>query len=332
MLFSRQTLSNLTLPELEDLCALVMDVISEKQVPGFNCERSLVCPHCGSIHCVKNGKVRLKQRFLCRDCCKTFGASTGTAFASSNLPKEKWQAYVKCMVEGRTLEKSAELVGVCLKTSFYMRHKILNALASIETSTVSGTVQMDETFVAESFKGNHKKSGFQLPRKARKRGHQVTKRGLSREQVCVGTAIDRNANLIMGMTGHGRVSCAELERLYEGYVTKGSTLWTDGLNSYKKLSKKLKAHHEMVPSGEYAKGDVNLAHINSLHRRFRGFLEPFHGVSTKFLGNYLAWFRWAEQAKGLRESAKAGQMWKDALGEAVDVRIGTIRRQVAAFV
>jgi len=37
------------------------------------------------------------------------------------------------------------------------------------TGDVDGVVEMDETFVAESFKGNHKKSGFSMPRHARKR-------------------------------------------------------------------------------------------------------------------------------------------------------------------
>ena len=61
---------------------------------------------------------------------------------------------------------------------------------------VDGIVEMDETFVAESFKGNHKKSGFEMPRPARKRGKQVKKRGISNEQVCIATAIDRNENII----------------------------------------------------------------------------------------------------------------------------------------
>ncbi len=66
---------------------------------------------------------------------------------------------------------------------------------------VSGVVEMDETFVAESFKGNQKKSGFTIPRKSRKRGKEVSKRGISNEQVCIATANDRNNNIIMEMVG-----------------------------------------------------------------------------------------------------------------------------------
>jgi transposase-like protein len=240
------------------------------------------------------------------------------------------------MVEGRTLEKSAEIVGVCLKTSFYMRHKILNALDCVQTDTVGGIVEMDETFVAESFKGNHRKGGREIHRKAHKRGKSIRKRGLSNEQVCIGTALDRTGHLIMAMAGHGRVSYDELERLYDGHVVEGSTLCTDSLNSYKKLSGDLKTAHRAVPSGKHsvkvADDIFTLARINSLHSRFKTWLDRFHGVSTRHLGNYLAWFKWIEQVKDMRESAKTGQMWQDVLSELVDVRIETIRYQAPAFV
>jgi len=329
-------LIGLTLSELEKMCALIMDTVADRQAVRPSAsempERELVCPHCGSIHCVKNGSVRGKRRFVCRDCKKSFGTNHNSVLMFSNLSPKIWKAYVGCMVNGKTLEVSAQIVGVCLKTSFYMRHKILDALACIERDTVGGIVEMDETFLHESFKGNHKKSGFVMPRRAHKRGNAVSTRGLSKEQVSIGTALDRSDNLIMNMAGFGRVSYAQLERIFDGHVRKGSTLWTDSLGGYKKLSKKLEARHEAIPSGEYTKGEVNLAHINALHSRFKKWLDRFHGVSTKHLGNYLAWFLWLEGAKGLKESAKAGQMWQDVLNEMADTKIETIRFRVPAFV
>lgn len=78
------------------------------------------------------------------------------------------------MIIGFSIRKNAENVGVCVKTSFYMRHKVLDCIrAFMGVGDVDGIVEMDETFVAESFKGNHKKSGFKMPRPARKRGKQI---------------------------------------------------------------------------------------------------------------------------------------------------------------
>lgn len=101
------------------------------------------------------------------------------------------------MIAGYSIRKSAETVGGCVKTAFYMRHKLLDSIrVYIGRGTVEGIVELDETFVAESFKGNHKKSGFVMPRPSRHRGSEVKKRGISSEQVCIATGIDRNGNII----------------------------------------------------------------------------------------------------------------------------------------
>ena len=106
---------------------------------------------------------------------------------------------------GYSIRKSAEIVEVGVKTSFYMRHKILDCIGTfMGTGDVDGVVEMDETFLAESFKGNHKKSGFSMPRQVHKRGKEIKKRGISNEQICVATAIDRNNNIIIEMICKGQ--------------------------------------------------------------------------------------------------------------------------------
>ncbi|HAX73777.1 MAG TPA: hypothetical protein DCY20_09680 [Firmicutes bacterium] len=78
---------------------------------------------------------------------------------------------MECMVAGFSVRKCAEIVGVCVKTSFYMRHRILDAIRLfLGVGHVEGVVEMVETFFAESFKGNHRKSGFSMSRKPHKRG------------------------------------------------------------------------------------------------------------------------------------------------------------------
>ncbi len=52
-----------------------------------------------------------------------------------------------------------------------MRHRILDTVSTnLGISNISGIVEMDETYLPESFKGNHKKSGFKMSRAPRKRG------------------------------------------------------------------------------------------------------------------------------------------------------------------
>lgn len=97
---------------------------------------------------------------------------------------------------GFSIRRSAIQIGVCVKTSFYMGHRILDAIRPyIGMGYLEGVVEMDETYIAESFKGNHVKSRFVMPPPSRKRGGEVTKRGISSEQVCVLTGLDRQGNI-----------------------------------------------------------------------------------------------------------------------------------------
>ena len=70
-------------------------------------------------------------------------------------------------------------------------------------------------FFAESFKGTRTAN---MPRKSRKRGKEIKKRGISKEQICVATALDRQGNLIIEPLCKGRMTHKELERLYKGHI------------------------------------------------------------------------------------------------------------------
>lgn len=116
------------------------------------------CVHCGSTTVVKYGKVGKAQRYRCKDCQKTFNTLTFSSLSYSKLPLDLWVHYAQCLISGYSIRKSAKIVGVCIKTSFYMRHKLLDCIRTyIGVGYVKGIVELDETMVAESFKGNHKK-------------------------------------------------------------------------------------------------------------------------------------------------------------------------------
>lgn len=104
---------------------------------------------------------------------------------------------------------------------------------------VDGVVEMDETFVPVSYKWNHKKSGFAMPRPARKRGKQIKKRRISSEQVYIATAIDRNGNIILEPIYTGRISHTNPETLYKGRIDDNSIICTDSHKSYIHLLKTL---------------------------------------------------------------------------------------------
>jgi len=133
-----------------------------------------------------------------------------------------------------------------------------------------------------------------MPRESRKRGKQVKKRGISNEQVCIGTGIDNDGRIIMEMVCNGRIIGEKPEKLYDGRLCAGTIIITDSLSSYESLSEKLKLRHKQIPTGKHMDGGFSLSCVNSLHSRFKTWMRRFNGVSTKHLANYLVWFKWLE--------------------------------------
>ena len=63
---------------------------------------------------------------------------------------------------------------------------------------------MDEKYVAKSYKGNRSlQKDFSMDRKARKRGSEVHTPGLSKEQVCIETAMDEYGVSVARIAGLG---------------------------------------------------------------------------------------------------------------------------------
>lgn len=291
------------------------------------------CPYCKGERIIKFGKLKGKQRFRCKCCGKTFNDFSLSALANSKLPLVKWVEYAKCILLHYSVRKSAKIVGVGVKTSFYMRHRILDAVRTyMGIGDVSGVVEMDETFVAESFKGNHNKSGFDMPRKSRKRGGEVSLRGISKQQVCIATAIDRNNNIIMEMVCKGRVRSKDLERLYDGHMTKSSIICTDSHKSYIQFSKNQAVEHIRIKRGHHKNGIYHISHINSLHSHFKGFLEPFKGVSTKYLANYIHWFKWLQNFKAEKETIKTKNLIVHSATKFVESKINQYRGRQPVFI
>ena len=108
------------------------------------------CPRCGDAHVVRRGRdADGTQRWLCRGCRRTFTGKSRSLVASSRLDEATWDRFVDGMVEGLTLRELADRCGVCVKTSWYMRKRILS-LQGLRSDAhlmrkVAGLALTDET-------------------------------------------------------------------------------------------------------------------------------------------------------------------------------------------
>lgn len=132
---TRQFLPQMTAAEksrvLRSLKALIDAELFELAASeGAEDDPDRACPWCGSPHYVKRGRDgRGRQRFLCRGCARTFTDATMRIFSTTKLDRSAWMRFAECHVDMLPLRESAEKCGVCLKTAFFMRHRLLEAMA-----------------------------------------------------------------------------------------------------------------------------------------------------------------------------------------------------------
>lgn len=244
---------------------------------------------------MKKGKSKNgEQRYLCQDCGRTFGMGSGHILGTSRLPKETWMANAECFVLMLPLRECAGRCHVCLKTAYTMRHRLIECLSAYSPSFKTGRgcgCELDETYFPESFKGNHTKGSFTMPRHSRHRGKQVHRRGLSREQICVMTGVNDSNETFLQVSGRGILSRKRAMDVLRDRIASASVVATDKASAYVDILAELEVDaHTAYDSKDPSEGTIN--RINAVRSLLGAFMGPFKGVSTKHLDAYLAWFRW----------------------------------------
>ena len=265
------------------------------------------CPHCANREVVRWGAASALPRYRCKACRRTFNALTKTPLAHLRV-KDEWTAQAAAMIEGLSTAKAARRCGVHYTTAFRWRHRFLASLASDKPKALTGIVEGDETFILESFKGRRS----DLPRKSRKRGGKLAKRGLSAEQIPVIVARDRQgATTDAVLAKLNRVSIAAA---LGGGVTPANEFCCDGGTAIVAFARRagIAAHILPMPGKPNPKSpEFHLNNVNAYHARLKEWLRRFHGVATKNLPNYLGWRRTLE---ALGENATSGAMILGAIG------------------
>ena len=247
------------------------------------------CPHCKSEGVRKNGKTNGVQRYKCASCDKTFGATNNTPFFRTQKTFDQWNDFIKLMFDEKPMgvRELGKRIGVDHRTAYFWRHKVLNALNTVKGATLTGVVEADETYMRLSFKGQRK-----LPRgwKRRKR-----KRGLSKQQVCVLTAMDRTKNMLLRSTCLASPSAQRITDVLGPYTARDAVLVTDGLLAYQGFARNLGLTHEVLGCATEVRGAYHVQHVNSLHYNFKKrIMVPFNGVATKYLDHYLTYYKWSK--------------------------------------
>jgi len=301
---------------------LLSQLISIKDTSDFNLltirEQQLnnkvgCCPHCDSPKYNKDGHEKSGvQRYVCKSCKRNFNPFTGTWLTMINK-RELLVPYIKLMEQGLSLEKIKDSLDINKKTAFDWRHKICSSLNSVEEQDFSGITESDETFFLHSKKGDK-----DLDRKPRKRGGSAEKRGINEEQVAAIVTMDRDNAVDLKVSCLGRITKDDIVHAIGDKINDRTILCSDGHVSYKGFAMDNHLEHHVLKANikQYCiAGTYHIQHVNSAHSRLKSWITgDLYGVATKYLQNYLNWFRIREKFEGITVLKKIMKSALDVCG------------------
>jgi transposase-like protein len=271
--------------EAIDLCELI-DRYGDDQKCRNYLERlrwpdGVHCPKCNGT---KISSILKRDQYNCdsESCGYQFSVMAGTIFHDTHLPLTKWflAIYIMCQSRnGVSANQLKRMLGINYRTAWYLAHRIRHAVEQATDPKLSGTVEMDETYVGGK---QHRGKGWNTP--------------------------DNNKEVVIGLRQRG----GEL-RFFHAEDAKSGTLakyikenvgadvevmMTDEFPAYPKamIGAGIKGSlHKTIRhrSRVYVDGDI---HTNTVESAFsllkRGIMGTWHKISAKHLPAYLDEMTW----------------------------------------
>ena len=246
------------------------------------------CPKCGIAHpkVIKGGKTSTgKQMYRCMECQRRFTADYGTYSFYSHRRPEAWNDMIKMTLAGETLEAVSHALRINIATAFRMRHKLMCSLEEETTGTMMAEqAELDEKYILKSHKGTKLEAVA-----GKKRGTPSSKRGISNDQICLLTGVQRGGSSYFRSFNMGRPSADEVMNLLP-HIEQKTYIWTDACASYNRLIKELGSDSKVVSNKKDYDKVNHLNNVNSFHSMVERWYRDMSGVASKYINRYAALF------------------------------------------
>jgi transposase-like protein len=236
----------------------------------------VTCPTCGS-KTVYFDQSRNGWECKTRHPKRKFTLKTGTIFEDSPLGLDKWLPTVWMIANCKNGVSSWEIhraIGVTQKTAWFMLHRIRLAMQDDDGGRLSGTVEVDETYIGGKARNMHKA----------KRERLKGGRGMLGKTAVMG---------LLERHGDGRSTvrtkvvpgnkALHLEPEVSRHVEPGATVYTDALRSYRALTENGFIHKVIDHAEKYVDGQIHTNGCENFWSLLKGALrgtyvsvEPFH--------------------------------------------------------
>ena len=231
------------------------------------------CPRCSGRVI---SRIHKRDQFDCDSCRYQFSVTAGTIFHDSKLPLWKWFLAAYIMSEskkGVSANQMKRMVGVSYKTAWYLCHRIRAAMTVTNPEPLTGTVEVDETYVGGKVRGKG--------------------RGYRDNKTMVVGAIQRGGNVRLKVEKHN--DRRTLHGFIEAHIDDDAeAIYTDEWPAYQGISDE-NTRHETVnhKQEEWVRADVHTNTVEGVWSLFkRSIVGFYHQLSEKHMDAYLDEFEW----------------------------------------
>ena len=267
-----------------------------------------VCPKCG---CDRNWKVG-DTLYTCKDCRHQTSVIAGTVFQDTRKPLMDWFIaiwWVTTQKNGASALGLQQVLGLkSHQTAWTWLHKIRKAMVNPNRSKLSGTVEIDETYIGGEAIGKHG------------RGAQ--------NKVLVAVAIELDGKSLgrCRMSIIQDASAKSLHGFIDENIEKGSHLITDGWSGYKGIEN-LGFDREIHVQKNETDDEKLLPHIHTIISLLKRWLLGTHqgAVEPKHLQSYLDEYIFRFNR---RKSAQRGLLFYRLLESAMQTKTVTYEELV----
>ena len=240
------------------------------------------CRYCGSENFVRYGHTSNGiNRYLCKDCGRTFTITTGTIFEDHKISCSEWVEQVLQIIGYESSSLASKNGRNSFTTTKYWNAKIFKVLQAYQENIVlSGRVLIDETYWSVSKTVKQLINGKEY-------------RGLSRNKMCIAIGTDGIQTLVIYEGHQGKPSRTSTWKAFSSHIQPGSTLVHDSERSHSVLISGLNLKEEKYNAQELKKiedKDNPLKQVNHACALLKSFLRSHSGFDRYELQGYLDLF------------------------------------------
>lgn len=228
------------------------------------------CPKCGHT---KYSFIKYRNLYQCLECNHQTSLTAGTVMHKSHTNLREWFLSIYLFTQdkrGISATQLSKAVGISYYTAWLMLQKLREAMGSRDAEYyLNGIVEMDDVF-------------FGAPAENGKRG-----RGTDKAPAIVVLSLNEEEQPeYVKVKIVDSVDSATITKVANTTVEEGTTIRTDGLNSYKVLDKEGYEHE-----GEKFDPENKPEHLHWLHviiSNMKAFITgTYHGLDKKHLQRYV---------------------------------------------